>query len=246
MHAPWHSWLTLLLLCIVHSARVVLANTEIVNFDASQSPDVFLAGANEWPVLSPSHALALMRVPPAPTGTPITAVCEPISSSNMGHCPHETWLAVDLDASAWLSYSKFTLRVSWPAMHPADFFIDIYSPEQLAAQLRSSLKDVPRHSSDKPTLTRKKFARIRVVHSGVFTPSPGNANRTVEPIPFNVLVEPLYLGVLPASLIPTVAFLLVVVAVAGFVVLPRVNRALFAAAEEVKAEIAAAEGHKKQ
>ena len=84
------------------------------------------------------------------------------------------------------------------------------------------------------------------MHSGVFTPSPQNANRTVEPVPFIALVEPLYLGVLPASLVPTLAFLFAVVTVAGTVVLPRVNRVVFAAAEQVKAEIVSARDHKKQ
>ena len=222
------------------------------------------------PVLSPSHEEALLHVQPAPVGTPIASVCEPVSKHKSGGCPHETWLAVDLDASPWLSYSKFTLRVSWPAMvrqpriydvqlesmlslslgdttqHPADFLIDVYSPEQLAKHLGHS-NAVPNRSG-KPTtaLTRKKFARIRVVHSGVFTPSPQNANRTVEPVPFIALVEPLYLGVLPASLVPTLAFLFAVVTVAGTVVLPRVNRVVFAAAEQVKAEIVSARDHKKQ
>ncbi|KAH9885441.1 hypothetical protein C8Q73DRAFT_795858 [Cubamyces lactineus] len=240
--ASWQLWLALVVLCIVQSAHVVLANTEIVNFDASQASEVLLAETNEWPVLSPLHAQVLLRVSPAPTDTPIASVCEPISGNIPGDCPHETWLTVDLDASPWLSYSKFTLRVSWPAMHPADFFIDIYSPSQLAERFGHS-KDAPDHSA---ALTRKKFARIRVVHSGVFTPSPENVKRTVEPVPFIVLVEPLYLGVLPASLVPTLTFLLAVVAVAGFVVLPRVNGLLFSAAEQVKVEISATGDHKRR
>ncbi|KAJ8472333.1 hypothetical protein ONZ51_g8584 [Trametes cubensis] len=232
--------------CWVETMHVARANTEIVNFDASQAAELLLTETNEWPVLSPSPEEALLHVQPAPVGTPIASVCEPVSRHESGGCPHETWLAIDLDASPWLSYSKFTLRVSWPAMHPADFFIDVYSPEQLAKHLGHS-NAVPNRSG-KPTtaLTRKKFARIRVVHTGVFTPSPQNANRTVEPVPFIVLVEPLYLGVLPASLVPTLAFLLAVVVVAGTVVLPRVNRVVFTAAEQVKAEIVSARDHKKQ
>ena len=84
------------------------------------------------------------------------------------------------------------------------------------------------------------------MHTGVFTPSPQNANRTIEPVPFIVLVEPLYLGVLPTSLVPTLAFLLAVVTAADFVVLPRVNRIVFAAAEQVKVEIVSARDHKRQ
>jgi hypothetical protein len=30
-------------------------------------------------------------------------------------CPHDLWLALDLDGEEWTKYDRFTLRVSWPA-----------------------------------------------------------------------------------------------------------------------------------
>ncbi|KAI0673920.1 hypothetical protein C8Q78DRAFT_1076872 [Trametes maxima] len=212
---------------------LVAANTEIVNFDASPSPQIALRQASQWQVLGSNRPQALLRILPAPLDTSIEAVCEPTTASTSKQCPHEQWLVLDLDEPKWLQYQKFTLRVSWPASYPADFFVDIHSPQSADALLHNMRHHS--HVSDAP-LTRKKFARIRLVNTGVLTPSPENEGRTVEPVPFIVMVEPLYLGVLPMSLLPTVAFLLIVAAGAGFVVLPRVNRLLFTVVEEVRAE----------
>ncbi|KAI0652643.1 hypothetical protein C8Q79DRAFT_897465 [Trametes meyenii] len=222
---------------------LVVANTEIVNFDASPGPQVTLRQASQWRVLDSNHSQALLRVLPAPLNTPIEAVCELPAASVSKQCLHEIWLVLDLDEPTWLPYHKFTLRISWPASHPAEFFVDVHSPQSVDALLHN----MRHHSqvSDAP-LTRKKFARIRLVDAGVLTPSPANEGRGVEPVPFIVTVEPLYLGVLPMSLLPTVVFLLIVAAAAGFVVLPRVNRYLFTVAEEVQAEISTVDMRRKQ
>jgi len=51
-----------------------------------------------------------------------------------------------------------------------------------------------------------KYARIRVVDAGVLTPTL-DLPPSAEPIPFFVVLEPLFLGVLPISLLPTACFL---------------------------------------
>lgn len=57
--------------------------------------------------------------------------------------------------------------------------------------------------------SRNRYARIRLVDTGVLTPS--DHARAVDRIPFNVIVEPLYFGVLPASTAPTLAFILALI-----------------------------------
>ncbi|KAI8981314.1 hypothetical protein BD414DRAFT_492297 [Trametes punicea] len=237
--------LPVLALWIAAPAPVALANTEIVNFEASYSPDVFVPQGLDWPVLGPSNPETLLRVLPAPLDTPVSVVCEPIFEQSLGKCDHEAWLRFDLDSPAWASYSKFTLRISWPAMHPADFFIELYSPDALVA-IADGAQGPGNSCTSDARLIRQKFARIRLVHGGVFTPSLENRHRTIEPVPFIVVVEPLYLGFLPASLVPTLIFLSGLVMVTGYVVVPRVNKLLFAVAEEVRAETSAVEERRKR
>lgn len=58
------------------------------------------------------------NVDPALLDTPLQQVCESetaITPANLFSCPHERWLALDLDDESWMTYSKFTLRLSWPA-----------------------------------------------------------------------------------------------------------------------------------
>jgi hypothetical protein len=55
-----------------------------------------------------------------------------------------------------------------------------------------------------PTLshtTRRKYARIRLSFAGVLTPP---ASSVVDDVPFILALEPLYFGVLPQSVIPTI------------------------------------------
>lgn len=53
-------------------------------------------------------------------------------------------------------------------------------------------------------------------------------------MPFNIILEPLYFGVLPASVVPVLVFLLPVVAVAWLIVAPRAHRFLVSVAEDVQ------------
>ncbi|KAI0354756.1 hypothetical protein OH77DRAFT_489360 [Trametes cingulata] len=243
MRLPRELYAILLAFCAVGQLDVVSANTEIVNFDASPSAGALFPQTSNWPVLNPSNPQILLQVLPAPVDTSITSVCEP---SNPGICHHETWLSLDLDQEPWLSYSKFTCRISWPASHPAEFFIDLYTPSSLASVLSGSDRVYSTHPAGDNTLTRRKYARIRLISQAVFTPSPATRNRTVEPVPFMVIVEPLYLGVIPASLVPTLATLLALVAVTAFFVLPRIHAYLSAVADQVRSETASAEERRKQ
>ncbi|KAI0778946.1 hypothetical protein BD413DRAFT_609481 [Trametes elegans] len=232
----------LLVLC----AGGVFANTEIVNFEVAAGPDGPLPYALETVEVGPESPQRLLEVQPASSGTALVDVCEPPSPDTVGGCPHEAWLALNLDAPPWSASPKFTVRVSWPASHPAAFRIDTYTPAQLASRLHPAPPPPPppRHATARTT--RRTYARVRVVHDGVFAPSPAARARAPEPVPFVVTVEPLRGGIVPASLVPTLVCLAAVVAAAGAFVLPRVQRALFALAEAVRAEVAAEEERRKR
>ncbi|OBZ68591.1 hypothetical protein A0H81_11550 [Grifola frondosa] len=125
--------LAVLYLClsVMSSFPQARANTEIVNFAASPGRDVSLP-LIDWPVLRYGAAESLWKVQPAPLHTPLASVCAQGSGFPTKSCPNEIWVILDLDNPEWESYSKFTLRLSWPASSPADFSIQIYSPESLA------------------------------------------------------------------------------------------------------------------
>ncbi len=52
---------------------------------------------------------------PAPLGTTVADVCEPAKESSLAGCPHELWLSIGTEEPRWAAYTKFTLRISWPA-----------------------------------------------------------------------------------------------------------------------------------
>ncbi|KIM69987.1 hypothetical protein SCLCIDRAFT_101313 [Scleroderma citrinum Foug A] len=188
----------------------VTANTEIINFLSEQQRSVDLPRpvVGNWVTLNFSHNEHQWALQPAPLGTPLHEVCETdneISPTGEKTCPHQIWVALDLDD--WTNYRAFTLRLSWPASAPADFLIELYSPD---------------------SSTRTKYARIRVVDTGVPTPQihPDDTDSRlsnlveVEPVPFILILEHLYWGVLPASLLPTICFLLPVLLAAAMAIPP--------------------------
>lgn len=92
------------------------------------------------------------------------------------------------------------------------------------------------------TMTRTKYARVRVVDIGVRTPTAEYKALLLQgpikptPVPFMLILEPLYLGILPATLLPTVG-LLILVAIVASLALPMVKRYLQAIAAQVREEI---------
>ncbi|OAX39225.1 hypothetical protein K503DRAFT_103161 [Rhizopogon vinicolor AM-OR11-026] len=210
---------------VLFICQEAIANTEIINFLASEESDVHFPSTSvgsTWPVLNYRNNQGHWNVDPALLDTPLQQVCDSetaITPANLFSCPHELWVALDLDGESWLTYSKFTLRLSWPASSPADFLLEIYGPQAIFARLPKQLDQptiadasiTPPHlSRTGSTTTRLKYARIRAVDAGVLTPTPDlppSAAQAVEPIPFILILEPLYLGILPASLLPTVCFL---------------------------------------
>jgi len=187
-------FLLFLIFSLLLSCNPVLANTEIVNFGVNEDHLPLTIPASEtWPVLRPDNSETRWEIRPAELGTYLQSICEPLHEA----CPHESWFALDLDAPAWEGYDKFTFRISYAAFNPADFQINIYTP---------------------PEATRRKYARIRAVDTGVLTPKPGYLSTTDAAlpdsglIPIIIVLEPLLLGAVPASLAPVIGFLAFLVA----------------------------------
>ncbi|KAL4067226.1 hypothetical protein V8B97DRAFT_937865 [Scleroderma yunnanense] len=221
----------------------VAANTEIINFLSEQQRSVDLPrpAIGNWATLNFSHNEQQWSLQPAPLGTPLHEVCETdneVSPTGQMTCPHQVWVTLDLDDSSWANYHAFTLRLSWPASAPADFLIELYSPESLLALLSRRQRHISNPdtshirppSSGESSTTYTKYARIRVVDAGVPTPQiqqPGHTDSrlsnliVVEPVPFILILEQLYWGVLPASLLPTIGFLVPVLLVTAMAI-PRI------------------------
>ncbi|EIM83562.1 uncharacterized protein STEHIDRAFT_35284, partial [Stereum hirsutum FP-91666 SS1] len=176
------------------------------------------------PIFDPEHNEQQFQVVPAPLNTPLESICG-LPDEEVGQtCRHELWLALDLDADAWSSYDKFTLRISWPASSPADFSIQTLTPRATTSHLDKTASVEASHDIDNSTTTRRQYARIRLVETGVRTPSlhPSHPATTSVPaaVPFVVTLEPLYLGVLPASVAPVLAFIVPLIFIASMLVSP--------------------------
>jgi hypothetical protein len=82
------------------------------------------------------------------------------------------------------------------------------------------------------------YGRVRIVDTGILTPWPGvDLNAPPPDVRFRVICEPLLLGVLPHTLLPTVVGILAVVLASSMLVGP-VNRYLAMAVDEARADIA--------
>ncbi|KAJ7150192.1 hypothetical protein C8R46DRAFT_963424 [Mycena filopes] len=228
---------SLLLLSLVSRA---CANTEIHNFAASERTDAPLLRGQDWPILQPRTATEWSLVL-APLGTPPAEVC-PFPSANDPKlephaCPHELWLALELPDALDASY---TLRVSWPASSPTDFYVSILDPRAAAA-----LFLVP-PAIGAPS-TRRKYARIRAIDAGVRTPGGAvftfprlwNTEDDVQDgqVRFVLTLEPLLLGVLPASLLPWLLVAVAILLLLSAFVLPRVQDGLQRLVVQAKVEM---------
>ncbi|KAG2153537.1 uncharacterized protein EDB93DRAFT_222600 [Suillus bovinus] len=227
-----HPFITLPLI-VLFICEEVIANTEIINFLAAEESNVDFSSTtvHSWPILNYKNNQGLWNVDPALLDTPLQQVCESETgtdpdSENPFSCLHELWVALDLDDENWSSYSKFTLRLSWPASSPADFLLEIHSPQAILTRLsrlphQSAIDDAsitaPHLSRAGLSTTRLKYARIRVVDTGIRTPTgtPDLPMPAAQAISFIVVLEQLYLGVIPASLLPTVCFLIPVLSCAA-------------------------------
>ena len=108
--------------------------------------------------------------------------------------------------------------------------MDIFTPVELERRLRSEAPTLGAQRS-----TRVRYARIRVVDAGVRIPSLSSL--PVAAVPMIVRLEPLYFGVIPASVVPVLIYLIPVVAFASIVMVPRIHGYLAAVAADVRREL---------
>ncbi|TFK42172.1 hypothetical protein BDQ12DRAFT_599128 [Crucibulum laeve] len=211
-------------------ALEALGNTEIINFAASEAPNVEVLTAG-WPILSPNNLELIMNTTALKLGTDVLSLCNsPESIHYKNICPQALWVVLDLDSKEWSSYSKFTLRLSWPASFPLDIAMRIYTPEEVDPTGSPAAESYHK--------TRRKFARILVTHTGVPIPNAGEfANeKPFSPIPIVVILEPLLFGVLPESLVPTVLFIILAIAASSLTIRP-INQYLKGIAAQARTEI---------
>ncbi|KAI0814851.1 hypothetical protein BC629DRAFT_1467463 [Irpex lacteus] len=221
----------------------VSGNTEIVNIAAAEADDVSFPQSSSWPTFHPNSAEYLWKIKPAVLGTPFHNVC----ASRQGPCEHEAWAVLDLDSRGWQSFRKFTIRISWPAYYPTEFLIETFPPKDALAAFQQVYPETARSQPPRktPRKTRRQYVRVRLVDAGVRVSS--KINSTTEATPFMIILEPLYFTVLPASVIPTLLFLLPVVLVTSVFVVPRIHRFLRTIADGIRSEsTVAARAQKKQ
>jgi len=242
-------YLLLVLLCLLLSA---LANTEIRNFEATEDRIDEIAFLSlkfkelDWKGLDANASERDFHVVPAKLGTALDQICETSSDASESissrRCAHESWVRLELDDKAWSTFTRFTLRVSWPAFYSTDFDLKIFSASEL---LQSFASDplIPRPESwaaGPSRTTRRMYARIRLVDTGVRNPSHPLLDAVSDTVPFIVKLEPLHLGVLPESVIPTILAILLVAGASALFVVPKILSAFerigLKAAEELSSE----------
>ncbi|KAJ7492170.1 hypothetical protein FB451DRAFT_519483 [Mycena latifolia] len=207
---------------------LVLGNTEIINFDAALRPTAPQLRAQPWPTLRAApRTTTHWTLVPAPLGTPRAEVCAPAPAEPYVACAHELWLVLELT-----KYERFTLRLSYAASSPTDFLIDVLDPRDAASLHHLSTTD------SYGGRTSTKYGRIRALDTGVRTP-PYNRTET-EPVEFVLVLEPLYLGMLPATVVPFLLMAAPVLALAG-AVLPRVQTYIEGLVGEARSELAGKE-----
>ncbi|KAF9472574.1 hypothetical protein BDN70DRAFT_818466 [Pholiota conissans] len=199
------------LVIFLWSVAHVLGNTEIVNFEAQETVSVDLQFTRSWyvPVLHSGSSTLIWNLTATPVGFSTSDICpslgkwRPDDAESMKLCPHELWLALDLESDGhWKNFNKFTLRLSWPAFFPTDVSMKIYDPIDLAA-----FSENPQSISSHAT-SRLKYARLRLSFAGVLSPS---APPVPDGVPIFIILEPLFFGVLMPSVIPTILAIVVIV-----------------------------------
>jgi hypothetical protein len=119
--------------------------------------------------------------------------------------------------------------------HPADFLVEAIPASSLPSLL--PLGALPRDNTTETgskSVTRRHYARIRLVATGVRPPL--TAQYTQLTVPFALILEPLHFGILPSSILPVLSFLVPVVLAAWVVVAPRVYRYLSSVAQDIRVE----------
>ncbi|KIM35632.1 hypothetical protein M413DRAFT_347306 [Hebeloma cylindrosporum] len=213
--------------------NAVKGNTEIVNFQAQEVLAVDLDFTDAWPELNATSSSLQLNVTSARLGSMLPrAICGTLDQWQLGNpqtCPHEVWLSLSVDDEGWKHFDKFTLRLSWPAFHPTQITMDIYDPTSLGAFTTKGTSS----NTTTMTKTRRRYARIQMVHTGVLTPGIVLDDNSRYNVPFILTLEPLYFGVLPESVLPVVCAILCVILL-GLPIAAKINGGLQTVVLEAK------------
>ena len=130
--------------------------------------------------------------------------------------------------------------------HPFDFQLEAYTPQDYALKAGHNATRItdllPAHPE-----SRNMYARIRPINIGVLAPWAQRAvalNQTRSQVmkdygkvEFITILEPLRFGGIPETLLPTIAFLIPLALVAGFVAFPSIHTYIERIAREAQAEL---------
>ena len=102
--------------------------------------------------------------------------------------------------------------------HPTDVFMEVFEPSSLASFESTRLPG--------EYMSRRKYARIQLAHTGVLTPSSEPIDdASIREVSISLTLEPLHFGFLPGSVIPVV-FAISMSIVLGIQLASRINRFL--------------------
>jgi len=129
------------ILAFIVSWADVSANTEIHNFEVTERQEIIIPQASKWQGrLGSKYAKLLLTVricrpalfagenedewslDLASAERPLDKASSDATIWDPRYYPHEMWVVLDLDHEEWKSYSKFTLRLSWPAYVSSSLF----------------------------------------------------------------------------------------------------------------------------
>ena len=153
-----------------------------------------------------------------------------IPSSTMSLLPGNT-MTTSLPSEQLQPNHYYELRVNWPATHPGKFTIWIDhnkdailppSTDELTLRRRRHLLNAHKEIFQFQMFNGKvqeTYGHIRVEKEGISW-DPEIENR---PVLFNLIVEEVYLGILPKSSVPLVVCLLIVIGIGLIFVVPRIE-----------------------
>ena len=130
--------------------------------------------------------------------------------------------------------------------HPFDFQLEAYTQQGYALKAGHNATQILDPPPNHPE-TRNMYARVRPINAGVLAPwvqramtlnqTRSQAMKDFGKVEFITILEPLRFGGIPETLLPTIAFLIPLVLIAGLVVFPRIHAYIARIAGEVRAEL---------
>ena len=148
--------------------------------------------------------------------------------------------------TAYLCFRSQHWFFRFQTQHPFDFQLEAYTPQDYALKAghdATRIADLPPTHPE----TRNMYARIRPINTGILAPwaqraialnqTRSQAMRDYGKVEFITILEPLRFGGIPETLLPTIAFLVPLVSVAGFVVFPRVHAYIERITREARTEL---------